>query len=409
MKIAAVASAFPKHHYKQEVLVGALQKYFGEKLPNPQRLERIYSHLGVEGRYLTLPLSAYYEIASWGEANNAFIEAAPVLGQQSLCRALARAGLGAGEIAALFVVSVTGIASPSLDARLINCMGLSPNIKRVPIFGLGCVAGAAGIARAADYVRAYPGQVAALLAVELCSLTIQRDDLSLANLISAGLFGDGAAAVLVTGSERDAEGPEILATRSVFYPQTEHVMGWDISEKGFRIVLSPEVPAMAERHLARDVDEFLGDMDLTRKDIGSWILHSGGPKVLEAMAATLNLPDGALDASWDMPPPGGQYLICIGPSGARRSDESPSPGAGNAQPAGGDGAGFLFGAGIAPLVVMGQICDYETLSPGLRLSLRLPYLPPCTRRRLCWNSTRRRRTLNSPWPTFFTPCVGPSN
>jgi predicted naringenin-chalcone synthase len=98
MKIAAVASAFPKHHYKQQVLVGALQKYFGEKLPNPQRLERIYSHLGVEGRYLTLALSAYYEIASWREANKAFIETAPVLGQQSLCRALARAGLGAGEM-----------------------------------------------------------------------------------------------------------------------------------------------------------------------------------------------------------------------------------------------------------------------------------------------------------------------
>jgi len=299
MRIAAVASAFPEHHYPQKVLVEALQKYFGGKLANPQRLERIYSHMGVEGRYLTLPLSAYYEIATWGEANDAFIETAQVLGEQSLCCALKRAGLGAGEIATLIVVSVTGIASPSVDARIVNRMGLSPNIKRVPIFGLGCVAGAAGIARAADYVRAYPRQVAALLAVELCSLTIQRDDLSIANLISAALFGDGAAAVLVTGSEREAEGPEILATRSVFYPQTEHVMGWDISEKGFTIVLSPEVPAMVERHWAHDVDEFLGDMGLGRKDIGSWILHSGGPKVLEAMAATLKLPEGALDASWE--------------------------------------------------------------------------------------------------------------
>jgi alkylresorcinol/alkylpyrone synthase len=299
MRIAAVASAFPEHRYKQQVLVEALQKYFGAKLANPQRLERIYSHMAVEERYLTLPLSAYYEIASWGEANNTFIETAQVLGQESLCRALTRAGLSPGEIGTLIVVSVTGIASPSLDARLVNRMGLSPNIKRVPIFGLGCVAGAAGIARAADYVRAYPGQVAALLAVELCSLTIQRDDLSIANLISAALFGDGAAAVLVTGSEREAEGPEILATRSVFYPQTEHVMGWDISEKGFRIVLSPEVPAMVERHWAHDVDEFLADMNLTRKDIDSWILHSGGPRVLEAMGATLHLPRAALDASWD--------------------------------------------------------------------------------------------------------------
>lgn len=299
MRIAAVASAFPEHHYTQKVLVEALQKYFGAKLSNPQRLERIYSHMAVEARYLTLPLSAYYEIASWGEANNAFIETAQVLGEQSLCRALARAGLDAGEIATLIVVSVTGIASPSIDARLVNRMGLSPNIKRVPIFGLGCVAGAAGISRAADYVRAYPGQVAALLAVELCSLTIQRDDLSIANLISAALFGDGAAAVLVTGSEKEAAGPEILATRSVFYPHTEQVMGWDISEKGFTIVLSPEVPAMVERHWAHDVDEFLSENGLSRKDIGSWILHSGGPKVLAAMAATLKLPDRALEASWE--------------------------------------------------------------------------------------------------------------
>ena len=277
----------------------ALQKYFGEKLANPQRLERIYSHMEVEDRYLTLPLSAYYDIATFGEANNIYIETAQSLGQQSLCSALARAGLNARQIDTLIVVSVTGVASPSVDARLVNRMGLSPNIKRVPIFGLGCVAGAAGIARAADYVRAYPGQVAALLAVELCSLTIQRDDLSIANLISAALFGDGAAAVLVTGSEREAEGPEILATRSVFYPHTEHVMGWDISEKGFRIVLSPEVPTMVDLHWAHDADEFLGGMGLARKDIGSWILHTGGPKVLEAMAAALNLPDSALEASWD--------------------------------------------------------------------------------------------------------------
>jgi len=299
MRIAAVASAFPKHHYSQAVLSEALQKYFGPKLANPQRLDRIYSHMAVDGRYLTLPLSAYYGIASWGEANDAFIEAAQQLGEQSLCRALAQAGLDRREIGTLIAVSVTGIAAPSLDARLVNRMGLSPNIKRVPIFGLGCVAGAAGIARAADYVRAFPEQVAALLAVELCTLTIQRDDLSIANLISAALFGDGAAAVLVTGSEREADGPEILATRSVFYPQTEHVMGWDISEKGFRIVLSPEVPAMVEQHWAHDVDEFLGDRGLSRKDIGSWILHSGGPKVLQAMAATLELPSGALDASWE--------------------------------------------------------------------------------------------------------------
>jgi alkylresorcinol/alkylpyrone synthase len=197
------------------------------------------------------------------------------------------------------VASVTGIASPSLDARLVNRMGMSPRIKRIPIFGLGCVAGAAGIARAADYVRAFPHHVAALLSVELCSLTIQKEDVSMANLISSALFGDGAAAVIVTGSERSYPGAEILDTRSVFYPQTEHIMGWDISEKRFQIVLSPTLPQLIVDHLGHDVDDFLADNGLARRDIGRWILHTGGPKILEATGTALGLSKEEMGASWE--------------------------------------------------------------------------------------------------------------
>ncbi len=178
-------------------------------------------------------------------------------------------------------------------------MKLPGNIKRIPIFGLGCVAGAAGIARAADYVRAYPDQYAVLLSVELCSLTLQRSDLSIANLISAGLFADGAAAVIVAGDECPAAGPEIIATESSFYPDTERVMGWDISETGFRIVLSPDVPAVIEKNLPGDVDRFLAANQLERKDIGSWILHTGGPKILRATEQALDLSKDALRVSWD--------------------------------------------------------------------------------------------------------------
>ena len=178
-------------------------------------------------------------------------------------------------------------------------MGLPANIRRVPIFGLGCVAGAAGIARAADYVRAYPSQAAALVSVELCSLTIQRDDLSVANLISSGLFADGSAAAIVTGADLPSTGPEIVATRSIFYPDTEQMMGWKVTEKGFRITLSPEVPVLIREHLGHDVDAFLGDHGHKRGDIKSWVLHTGGPKVLEATAAALDLHNGQLDASWD--------------------------------------------------------------------------------------------------------------
>jgi alkylresorcinol/alkylpyrone synthase len=178
-------------------------------------------------------------------------------------------------------------------------MGLSPNIKRIPIFGLGCVAGAAGISRAADYVRAYPDQAAALLSIELCSLTLQRDDLSMAHLISALLFGDGSAATVVVGSEVESNGPEILATKSILYPNTERVMGWDISEKGFRIVLSPEVPDTVLRHLGEDVDTFLGEQGLSRSDVKSWVMHTGGPKVLEATATALGITEKDLEASWN--------------------------------------------------------------------------------------------------------------
>src|SRR5579872_5883056 len=229
MRIASVASAFPRDYYPQEVLVEALKNDWRHRLPNPDILDRLEDSMKVDGRYLVRPIDFYESLETWGQANDAWIDAALELGEEALCRALQEAGLSPKKLSAIFVTSVTGIANPSLDARLINRMGLSPNIKRVPIFGLGCVAGAAGIARAADYVRAYPAQVAALLSVELCSLTVQRDDVSVANVISSVLFGDGAAAVLVTGSERASDGPEIVATRSVFYPNSEYVMGWDIS------------------------------------------------------------------------------------------------------------------------------------------------------------------------------------
>jgi alkylresorcinol/alkylpyrone synthase len=299
MKIASAASAFPKHYYSQKFLLEKLQEYWGDRLRNPQLLERLHRNVTVEGRYLSLPTEKYYDIKTWGQANDIWIEVAKELGEQALCRALNSAGLQPQELGALFFTSVTGISSPSIDALLINQMKLQPNIRRVPIFGLGCVAGAAGIARCADYVRAYPSQAAALVSVELCSLTIQRDDLSVANLISSGLFADGSAAVIVTGSERDATGPEILATRSIFYPQTEEMMGWKVTEKGFRITLSPEVPVLIRENLGHDMDAFLADQGHKRSEIGSWVLHTGGPKVLEATAAALDLHDGQLDASWD--------------------------------------------------------------------------------------------------------------
>ncbi len=309
MKIASAASAFPKHYYTQKVLLERLQDYWGPQLKNPLLLARLHRNVTVDGRYLAIPAEQYVDIKTWGQANDIWIKVAQELGERALCLALHNAGLKTEDLGCLLFTTVTGVASPSIDGMLINRMGLPANIRRTPIFGLGCVAGAAGIARASDYVRAYPSQAAALVSVELCSLTLQREDLSVANLISSGLFADGSAAVIVTGDEFEASqlenfgtkisGPTILATRSIFYPNTEDMMGWNISEKGFRIILSTEVPTLIRQNLGRDVDSFLADNGHQRSDLKSFVLHTGGPKVLDASADALGLHNGELDASWD--------------------------------------------------------------------------------------------------------------
>jgi alkylresorcinol/alkylpyrone synthase len=313
MKIASAASAFPKHYYSQKALLERLQEYWGAALKNPLLLARLHRNVTVDGRYLAVPAEEYLEIKTWGQANDIWIRVAQELGEQALCRALQAAGLQTQDLGCLLFTTVTGVASPSIDGMLINRMKLPAQIRRTPIFGLGCVAGAAGIARAADYVKAYPKKAAALVSVELCSLTLQREDLSVANLISSGLFADGSAAVIVTGDEFEpaengangaksnghgVKGPEIVATRSIFYPDTEDMMGWNISEKGFRIILSTEVPKLIRENLGRDVDAFLADQGHQRSDLKSFVMHTGGPKVLEASADALGLHNGELDASW---------------------------------------------------------------------------------------------------------------
>jgi alkylresorcinol/alkylpyrone synthase len=298
LKIASVGRALPPNYYDQDELLDGLRRRWSERLWNLDRLERLHRNVLVGGRHLALPMSEYAGLTTWGKANDAWIRVAQEVGGAAVLDALERAGLSTAEVDALIFVTVTGVATPSIDARLINRLRLPARVKRMPIFGLGCVAGAAGIARAADYVRAYPDQVAVLLSVELCSLTLQPQDLSIPNLIASGLFGDGAAAVVVVGERRPAAGPEVFASRSVFYPDSERVMGWDISEEGFRIVLSADVPQVVRDHLRHDVDAFLAEHGLERSAIASWVCHPGGPKVLEAMEEALELPPEALAVTW---------------------------------------------------------------------------------------------------------------
>jgi alkylresorcinol/alkylpyrone synthase len=303
MQIASVGTAFPPHKYSQSEIAEALTARWAGKLEEPRLISRFFANCGVDTRYLVYPLDVYPTLKGFGQTNTAWIDAAVTLAQTAISNALDPLGLTAADISAIFFASVTGIASPTIDARLINLLPFPTHVKRTPIFGLGCVAGAAGIARASDYVKAFPDQIALLLSVELCSLTWQDDDQSIANLISCGLFGDGAAAVVIAGDNAvfptlPQPGPRVLATQSTFYRDTETVMGWDIGDMGFKIVLSPEVPKVVQQNLLGDATRFLEQNKLQITDIASWIFHSGGPKVLEAMQSTLSLPEDALALSW---------------------------------------------------------------------------------------------------------------
>ncbi len=302
-QVVAVAPALPEHRYAQEEITDAFAAIVLPAGADRAVLDRLHRATGVRHRHLALPLEAYAGLDGFGAANDAWIETGTELGARAVRDALAAAGLVAGDVDLLVTTSVTGIAAPSLDARLVPVLGLRPDVRRLPVFGLGCVAGAAGVARLHDFLRGDPDAVAVLLSVELCSLTVQRDDASIANLVGSGLFGDGAAAVVMVG-ERRAErlglpGPRVVGSRSRMYPGTERVMGWDVGSSGFRIVLSAGVAEVVEQNLGQDMAAFLGDHDLKTGDIDTWVAHPGGPKVLEAMQKALDLPAGALARTWD--------------------------------------------------------------------------------------------------------------
>ena len=300
--IRAVGPALPPYYADQETLIAAFRSAWAGAHFNVERLEDLHRAVQVSGRHLAVPIERYQELVSFAARNDAWTEAAVDLGEGAVRTALRRAGLEARDVDHLFFVTTTGIATPSIDARLVNRLGLRPDVRRTPIFGLGCAGGAAGIGRASDVLRAFPERVAVLLSVELCSLTLQRDDFSIPNIISSGLFGDGAAAVVLSGAAHesavDGAGPRVAATGSVFYPGTERVMGWDIVDSGFKVVLSAKVPDVVRDHVRTDVDRFLAANGTERSRIRHWIAHTGGPKVLTAFEETLELPAGALERSW---------------------------------------------------------------------------------------------------------------
>ena len=296
--VAAVRCAFPDHLHRQGELAEMASRLCGPETVRDALIGRLYANAGVETRHTVLPLHAYSSLTGLGATNDLYIDHATALGERAVRLALDAAHTHPADVDLLIATSVTGVAVPSLDARLISRLGLRPDVKRLPLFGLGRLAGAAGLARLHDYLLGWPGHTAVLLAVELCSLSIPFGRPGTADLVVSALFGDGAAALVARGSTVAAgAGPRILASRSEVCPDSLDTLGWRLGADGFRIVLSTGLSEIVAGRLGACVRDFLAVHGLRPEQIGAWICHPGGPHVIDAVQRSLGLPASALAAS----------------------------------------------------------------------------------------------------------------
>ncbi|RPH51114.1 MAG: hypothetical protein EHM91_01400 [Planctomycetota bacterium] len=289
VSIASIATALPPHVVRQEEALEVARRVYAGK-PELLRLLPLFTRSGVEQRHCAFPPEYYLQDRSFEERNRDYVEQALALAEKASLAALKKAGMDPSRIDHLLLVTTTGLATPSLDAMLVRRLRLRSDVRRWPIFGLGCAGGAGALLRAADVIRAAPKQHALVVAVELCGQVFSTRAASPTDVVGAALFGDGAAAAVVG----EGPGPRILASRTVLYEGTEHLMGWSFTSDGMRLRLSKEVTDFVKERLKPVVESFLRDSSVTLDRIAHWVLHPGGRKILETYESVFELSDRML-------------------------------------------------------------------------------------------------------------------
>jgi len=296
--IHSVSTNFPKLYVSQEEITKEISGIWPDK---QKHVEQFQKSSQVGGRHLSIPLEDYKNLGDIGDRSRKWLEVAMELQEKNINDLLAQAELHPRDISLIVTTTVTGLAIPTLEARLMNKIGFGQNTKRIPIFGLGCLGGIAGINRVNDYLKGHPKEAALLLATELCTLTFQFNDKSVANLVGTSLFADGSAAVLIVGDEHPLYKKsqfKILNGSSFFYGDTERIMGWDIVSSGFQIVLSGDVPKIVVEEVAPNLKEFLSINKMASSDVNFMVSHPGGPKVLEKLSEVTEKPAEEFRHSW---------------------------------------------------------------------------------------------------------------
>jgi alkylresorcinol/alkylpyrone synthase len=295
-RLLAVATAVPPYRLDQEDVVERVKRLFG----GSQELDRllpVFINTGIRTRYSCVPIEWYDRPHGWPERNRIYVDSALDLLETTTRQLLDCSGRHLSEIDGVVVVSTTGIATPSLDALLIDRMGLKQTAWRLPIFGLGCAGGVIGLARAASLAAAAPGEKVLFLVVELCALSFRRDDWSKSNIVATALFGDGAAGALLSTAR---EGPAIVAAGEHTWPGTLDVMGWAVADDGFSAVFSRDIPQLVTTQLRDAAAAFLSRHGLALGDIDRFVCHPGGAKVVAALERAFDLEQGALVEARDV-------------------------------------------------------------------------------------------------------------